>query len=617
MADNGAVQEKEKLPLNDHDPESAFAENELDDSKAKFINGGMDDTKVVIGGGSDSGASFVGLGKEELKKYAEDPFWVRLRWILFILFWVGWLAMLVSAIVIIVLAPRCPSRPDLKWYHKDVAYNVYSKSFFDGDKDQDGYGDLEGIKQKEKYIAGLNANIIWLSSIFATEGNDDRAIMDHKMLDKKFGTVDSLKGFCKKLLKAGKQVIIDLIPNQTSRNHTWFVQSRKKADKYVNYYVWSPSNPGWKRADGSDMWVMDNERQEYYLSQFAGTADLDLTNDDVISEFREIIQFWAGVGVNGFHINDLEYLAENSSLTSDDAKMTQTRNFAANADVIDHLRGIVDGLDNKPGREKLLFGTVTSADADKVALYTGGEGKKGLHMVSVLLDQLTPSISAEQLQQKLEPYIATNATRWLGWRLSTPSAGTHRVFTHVGDDRMTVAHALQALLPGSSMPYYGDEIAMDDGAPGKETISPMQWTKGEHAGFTSGTPWTPVNAGYETKNLDSLTAQLGDNRMMNSFKALGKLRNAESLQFGKTRFCSKDDLLIFSRHAPGFPSFVVIINLGQTTTHKFQGDDCVGDRATAELVFASHKSQHESSELKLGQAISVNENEVLVLKFPA
>ena len=140
MAENGASQDhKEKMPMDD--PEAAFAENELDDSKAKFINGGVDDTVVAIKTGEKA---FTGLGKEELKRYAEDPFWVRLRWILFILFWVGWLAMLVSAIVIIVLAPRCPTRPDLKWYNTDVAYNIYAKSFFDGDKDQDGLGDLEG-----------------------------------------------------------------------------------------------------------------------------------------------------------------------------------------------------------------------------------------------------------------------------------------------------------------------------------------------------------------------------------------------------------------------------------------------------------------------------------------
>ena len=143
MADTNANAEMEKKPLDDTEAVNSYGD-ELDDSKAKFINGGnnLDDTKVVIPN-SESQQSFTGLGKEDLKKYAEDPFWVRLRWILFILFWVGWLAMLVSAIVIIVLAPKCPTRPDLKWYHTDSAYNVYGKSFSDKSP-VDGQGDLSG-----------------------------------------------------------------------------------------------------------------------------------------------------------------------------------------------------------------------------------------------------------------------------------------------------------------------------------------------------------------------------------------------------------------------------------------------------------------------------------------
>lgn len=142
MADSNATEEKSK---DLDDVEANYENGELDDSNAKFINGGkgLDDQTVFVPR-SPSSDVFTGLGKDELKIYANDPFWVRLRWILFILFWVGWLAMLVSAIVIIVLAPRCPTRPDLKWYHSDVAYNVYHKSFFDKSKDQDGVGDLEG-----------------------------------------------------------------------------------------------------------------------------------------------------------------------------------------------------------------------------------------------------------------------------------------------------------------------------------------------------------------------------------------------------------------------------------------------------------------------------------------
>lgn len=82
------------------------------DQSVQFISGAPanGDAKVEIGDTGATAPSFVGLGKEELMKYANDPFWVRLRWFLFILFWVLWIAMLVGAIVIIILAPRCAEK---------------------------------------------------------------------------------------------------------------------------------------------------------------------------------------------------------------------------------------------------------------------------------------------------------------------------------------------------------------------------------------------------------------------------------------------------------------------------------------------------------------------------
>lgn len=85
---------------------------------------------------------FAGMGKEELMRFANDPFWVRTRWILFSLFWLLWLAMLVGAIAIIVLAPRCGKKA--QWWERSPLYEVNVRSFKDGSRMADGIGDIQG-----------------------------------------------------------------------------------------------------------------------------------------------------------------------------------------------------------------------------------------------------------------------------------------------------------------------------------------------------------------------------------------------------------------------------------------------------------------------------------------
>merc|ERR1711970_1273398 len=180
-----------------------------DDSKAHLINAnggaGSDhvDVKIIDGtaASSEGEVSFNGLGKDEVMKYADEPFWRRLRWILFILFWVGWLAMLVTAVVIIAVAPRCPPRPDLKWYQTETVYQVLPESF--KDTNDDGIGDYKGLKaETEDYINDeLEVKAVWLSNIYDTDSlASELGILDHKAPRASFGaSPEVMKSWMKSL----------------------------------------------------------------------------------------------------------------------------------------------------------------------------------------------------------------------------------------------------------------------------------------------------------------------------------------------------------------------------------------------------------------------------------
>ncbi len=92
--------------------------------------------------GNTKSDPYPAMTKSELMTYANDPFWVRLRWSLFIGFWLIWLLMLVASVAIIIVAPKCPAPAEKEWWQKKPVYEVYVKSF--KDSNDDGQGDLKG-----------------------------------------------------------------------------------------------------------------------------------------------------------------------------------------------------------------------------------------------------------------------------------------------------------------------------------------------------------------------------------------------------------------------------------------------------------------------------------------
>ena len=283
-------------------------------SKVKFTNDGKNgEAKVDVDNGY--GGS-VGMSKEELMKYANDPFWVRLRMFLFVLFWVVWFAMLIGAIVIVAIAPKCPATSSLPWYQKTTIYQVYVRSF--KDSNNDGEGDLKGLISKLDYLSDIGVQTLILSPIYPSEMRDSGYdVTNFTDIDPRYGTLEDFDKLVEELHNENRnmKVIIDFIPNHTSNRHPWFNASLSSDPKYKDYYVWhngiNGSNSGqpgvpnnWRSVFGGSAWTWSDERKQYYYHQFLPSQpDLNLRNPDVRQELKEVLQFWLRRKVDGIRID--------------------------------------------------------------------------------------------------------------------------------------------------------------------------------------------------------------------------------------------------------------------------------------------------------------------------
>ena len=210
-----------------------------------------------------------------------------------------------------------------QWYKDKVFYQIWPRSFKDGNGD--GMGDLWGVLEKLDYIKSLGMDGIWFSPLYPSPGADcGYDISDYMDIAPEFGGMEAFRQVLEGAHARDMKVIMDLVVNHTSDEHEWFQKSRQRIDPYTDYYIWRPARYDGKLPNNWDSmfegkaWQWDEVRQEYYLHIFAvKQPDLNMDNPLVREEVKKILRFWLDMGVDGFREDVITFISKKEGLPND------------------------------------------------------------------------------------------------------------------------------------------------------------------------------------------------------------------------------------------------------------------------------------------------------------
>lgn len=478
------------------------------------------------------------------------------------------------------------------WWQEGVIYQIYPRSY--QDSNNDGIGDLPGILKRLDYLKELGVTAVWLSPIYPSPMADyGYDISDYQGIHPLFGTEADFDTLLDEVHKRGLKLILDLVPNHTSDQHPWFLESRSSRDNPKrDWYIWRDANPdgsppnNWLSVFGGPGWEWDETTGQYYYHAFLKEQpDLNWRNPEVRKAMFDVMRFWLKKGVDGFRVDVMWHMIKDDQLRDNPVNPAYQPHMATYEqllpvystdqpevhDLVLEMRRVMDEYD-----ERLMIGEIYLPIHQLVAYY--GIDGKGAHLPFnfqlLLLPWQAPQIAAAIAQYE----GVLPAGGWPNWVL-----GNHdqpRITSRVGREQARVAAMLLLTLRGTPTIYYGDEIGMRDvpipfeevqdpqglNMPDKNLSrdparTPMQWSAETNAGFSTGKPWLRLAGNYSRENVEKQTDD--PYSMLSLHKRLIALRQQElSLMVGDYIPVYADNQLIsFIRQAEGSPRFLIILNL--------------------------------------------------------
>ncbi len=477
---------------------------------------------------------------------------------------------------------------DNSWYKELVVYQIWCRSFKDGDGD--GIGDLYGVLEKLDYIKSLGVDAIWFSPIYPSPNADyGYDISDYKDIHEDFGDLELFKKVLKEAHKRDIKVIMDLVVNHTSDEHYWFKESLKGEDNpYHDYYFWRKGRGGdskggknppnnWLSIFEGGAWEYNKDLDKFYLHAFAKKQpDLNMDNPKVREEVKDIMRFWLDMGVDGFREDVITFISKAEGLPNGFPIPVACgiEHYKKGPHIHEYLaefrRDVVEKYDC------FVVGEAPMSNSKDAIEFATGKNKELDMMISFnhmeadcfMTDTILMPFSLRRLKKAFGRW-QKDMYKHGGWNALYIENHDHpRVISRYGNEKYRVESGKMLatmcyMQSGTPYIYQGQEIGMLNikqdklsdfkdvmtfnnarlfksfGVPEsiylkianrtsrENSRTPVQWDSSKYAGFSTAEPWFKVNENYKEINVEA--AEKDPNSILNYYRWLFKVRKGNDL----------------------------------------------------------------------------------------
>lgn len=484
-------------------------------------------------------------------------------------------------------APACtpaasPGGAADPWQNR-VFYEVFVRSF--ADTDGDGIGDLRGLIDHLDYLndgdpattGDLGITGIWLMPVAESASYHGYDVVDYRAIEGDYGTIADFRALLAAAHGRGIAVIVDLVLNHTSIANPWFEDSRIPGSVHDGWYRWSKTDPGYVGPNGQQVWYPDGSR--FYYAQFArDMPDLNLANPEVTVALEDVARYWLDdLGVDGFRLDAIKHLVEDGQ---QQVNTPATHEWLANF----HANVRADKPDALLVGEVFDLTQISSSYVPEAVDLTFDFELAGKMLLGARIGE-AGSLASQQ-RDTLRLYGGPNYGAFLTNHDQTRTMDT---VNDAGSAR--TAATLLLTNPGVPFIYYGEEIGLTGAKPDERIRSPMPWVPGgASAGFTSGTPWEPLEDGAPGTNVETQAADPGS--LLAHYRTLIRVRDSHPALGDDGTFTalgSASPKVYAFLATQGPDRAVVVVNLGDEEERAFDlrlsaAHTCAAARAT--VVYA-------------------------------